>query len=310
MNKRRVFITGSNGLLGQKVARAALADTEVIGCGRSPVSAVEGIIYHQLDITDGDKLAELVRGVIPDWVVHTAAVTDVDLCEREQELAWQVNVVGTENVMRACRRSDSKMVHLSTDYVFDGEAGPYREEDPPNPLGYYGRTKLESERSVLEAGVEAVVVRTMVLFGYEISVRPNFVTWVAQELKAGRKVRIVTDQWGNPTFADDLAEALLKLCRKRATGLFHLSGKDCITRYDMVMKMVTLFQFDPTLVIPVATSDLGQGARRPLKSGLRTDKIKEQFGIQPMGFEEGLRQLMRQEAFQRHIGTELCPMKS
>jgi len=308
MGKKRIFITGSNGLLGQKVARAALTKAVVIGCDQSPVSALDGVVYHQLDITDGDKLEQVICKAAPDWVVHTAAITDVDLCEREQELAWQVNVVGTENVVKVCRRSGSKMAHLSTDYVFDGKTGPYREEDPPNPLGYYGRTKLESERSVLEA--EAVVVRTMVLFGYEISVRPNFVTWAAGELKAGRRIRIVTDQWGNPTFADDLAETLLKLCREGATGLFHFSGADYVTRYDMVMKMAALFQSDPNLVIPITTSDLGQAARRPLKSGLRTDKIKEQFGIQPMGFEEALRQLMHQEAFERYIGTRLCPTKN
>lgn len=292
--EKRLFVSGVNGLLGQRVARAALGCMEVFGGDVQQAGVVEGVAYETLDITDRGAVMEAMECIQPAGVVHTAAMTNVDLCETEREQAWVVNVEGTRHVAAACARTGAWMVHLSTDYVFDGTAGPYAEDDPAHPLSYYGVTKWESEKAVRACLADAMIVRTMVLYGWGIGTRPNFVTWAIQELGEGRTVRIVTDQWGNPTFADDLARALVDLVERRVSGCVHYAGRDYWTRYEMVLEIARQMGADVDLVCPTTTAELGQPARRPLRSGLKTHKMEELLGRKPMAFREGLEQVLRQ----------------
>ena len=290
----RIMVTGSNGLLGQCIARQANGLAEVVGCDLHPTSLTEGIVYRRIDIASASEVARLLREVRPKWVINTAAITDVDRCERDRALAWRVNVLGVENLLRACEAVHAALIQLSTDYVFDGRNGPYSEADVPYPLGYYGRTKLESEARVRSSAVEGLVVRTMVLYGYAPGVRPNFVTWLLNTLSSGERVRIVTDQWGNPTFADDLAILLFRCASKGLNGTFHAAGGEFVSRYDMALRVAGVFGYDPDLICPISTEELGQVAHRPLKSGLQTGKLEGALNIRMGGLDHGLHRLRSQ----------------
>lgn len=274
-------------MLGRKLASQRRDDVRVVATARSSPPASQ-TPFEQLDVTDARQVETLMERIRPDWVVHAAALTDVDRCEVERELARRVNVAGTENVVRACERRGIGLVSLSTDYVFDGVAGPYAETDPTNPLSYYGLTKREGEKYVLAMKCPAGVVRTIVLFGYAPSVRENFVTWLVRSLRQGKPVRVVTDQWGTPTLADDLADFLIDFCRKNLSGLFHFAGADLLSRYDMAIKTCGVFGLDERLVTPISTGDLRQVAPRPLRSGLRTDRVRQTFQVHPRSFEDSL----------------------
>ena len=289
-----LLITGCNGLLGQKIAKIACRDWKILGVDLHQSAFNSNVQYRQLDITAKEAVSCLIEEVRPDCVINTASVTNVDRCETEKELAWQVNVKGVENLAGVCQKTGSKIVHISTDYVFDGKNGPYSEEDPTNPLSWYGKTKLEGEQITLNCSQENIVVRTMVLYGWEPMVRPNFVTWVIKSLQAGQFIRVVTDQWGNPTYADDLAGALLKLCTSGATGLFHFAGGEFLSRWEMAIEIARKFDLNTELITPIITSELNQPAPRPIRSGLKTEKIERLLGVKPLSFQEGLNHLAEQ----------------
>lgn len=289
----KILVTGAGGLLGRKLASANREDVRIFATGRASPQASQPHV-EPLDVTDGRQVETLIDRIRPDWVIHAAALTDVDRCEVERELARQVNVEGTQNVVRACEKRRIGLVGLSTDYVFDGAAGPYAEPDLTNPLSYYGFTKCEAEKSILSMTPPGGVVRTIVLFGYAPSARANFVTWLVRSLRQGKPVKVVTDQWGTPTLADDLADFLVDFCRKTLSGLFHFAGGELLSRYDMAIKVCRVFGLDEHLVTPVSTGELGQLAPRPLRSGLKTDRVRQLLQIHPRSFEESLRILFAQ----------------
>lgn len=282
-----LLITGSNGLLGGKLVRAANGRYRIVGLDLQAASSVQAVPmdYIQGDITRLEKTVNQIGSAKPDCIIHTAAFTDVDGCETETEKAYAVNVRGAEHVAIACRRLGIPLVHLSTDYVFDGTNGPYAEEAVPHPLSAYGRMKFESEKLVQQHVPEAVVARTMVLFGFLPFVRNNFVTWLIGKLRKREGVRIVNDQYGTPTLADDLAEALLRLFEKHASGIFHTAGPDCLNRYDFAVKIAQGFGLDVKLISETTSSQFVQPAPRPMKSGLITSKLemKTGFRFKPLG---------------------------
>lgn len=282
-----MLITGAGGLLGQKLASRDRRHVRIFRTARTGPGRAQGD-FESLDVTDAQQVHALFGRLRPDWVIHTAALTDVDRCEVERDLAWRTNVGGTENVAWACEALGIGLVSLSTDYVFDGRGGPYAEADPTNPLSTYGQTKLESERCVLSMRGQGIVVRTAVLFGHARGVRPNFVTWLIRTLRKGTAVRVVTDQWGTPTLADDLADFLIDLCLWNVAGLFHFAGVDLLSRYEMALRVCRRFGLDEGLVTPTTTQELRQVAPRPLRSGLKTDLIQRQFQVRPRPFDEAL----------------------
>jgi dTDP-4-dehydrorhamnose reductase len=215
-------------------------------------------------------------------------MTNVDACEKERELAWKVNVGGVENIIEAAKRIDATVLHVSTDYVFDGKAGPYTEEDRPEPLSYYGRSKLASENQLRVSGVKFVIARTMVLYGYASGIRSNFALWLIQNLEKNTPVHVVNDQMGNPTLADDLAHALVSGIELDRTGIYHIAGREIVSRYDFALKLAKIFGFDQDLITPIKTSQLKQPATRPLNSGLVTLKAEVELGYRPSTMEEGL----------------------
>lgn len=295
---RRVLITGSNGLLGQKLA-ALLSrgtDYELLLTSKHETSFVDeaGVSYVQLDISNRNDVRRIVDDFQPDIIVNTAAITNVDLCETERQLAWRVNVTGTENLTIAAKLVGAKIIHLSTDYIFDGKNGPYDEEARPNPVSYYGRTKLASENIVRTSGMPFAIVRTMVLYGVAHNVKPNFALWLIHELERKRPIRVVDDQYGNPTLVDDVAYGILKIIAFNREGVFHLAGSEWLNRFQFAVKLAKTFGFDKQLITPIKTLVLKQPAQRPLRSGFITLRAETQLGLKMSSVDQGLMILKNQ----------------
>lgn len=294
---KRVLITGSNGLLGQKVVDIfSRGEYPLLLVSLEPVSVFDEQIfpYRHVDLTQKQEVRKIIDEFEPEVIVHTAAVTDVDLCEKDRALAWKVNVGGVENIAHAANLVGAKIIHLSTDYVFDGEHGPYGESDRTNPISYYGRTKLASENVLRIAGTPSTIIRTMVLYGIGHGVKPNFALWLYQNLKEGKPIRVVDDQIGNPTLVDDLALAILKIVELEKNGLYHIAGADIVSRYDFALSFAKIFGFNKKLIQPVKSSQFKQPAPRPLKSGFVTLKAEIELGLKMSGVERGLTILKNQ----------------
>lgn len=298
MSVKRILLVGSNGLLGQKIAELLLRGSPHLvilsSVEERPVVQLQSVEYTQVDITSKKGVRQAIATLEPEVVVNCAAMTNVDACEVERELAWKVNVTGVENLAEAVRIHGGTIVHISTDYIFDGKSGPYTETDRPNPLSYYGKTKLASENALRVSGVSFLIARTMVLYGYAPAVKPNFVLWLIRSLEKGTPVRIVDDQIGNPTFVDDLAYGLLRAIELGRTGIFNIAGREIVSRYDFALRAAEGFGLDASLVTPIKTSKLQQSAPRPLKSGLVTLKAEVELGYKPMSIEESLAVLKTQ----------------
>jgi dTDP-4-dehydrorhamnose reductase len=293
---KSLLITGLNGLLGNRLLHAAGGRFRIAGLDLRPEPLDRSVLmeYAQADILDQERVLGLMRRISPDAVIHTAAFTEVDACESQFDQARAVNVLGAANVATACRETGAKLVHLSTDYVFDGGRGPYSEDDVPNPISAYGRMKLESEATVVSLLPDAVVARTMVLFGRAPLVRNNFVTWLVDALQNGKRVRIVKDQSGTPTFADDLALAILALIDGGQSGLYHAAGPDCLSRHAFALLIAEVFRLDRSLIDETTSESLNQPAPRPKRSGLTAGKLLRDTGFQFKPLREALEQLKRQ----------------
>lgn len=300
MEQGKILITGANGLLGQAMVSvfSRESDFEIIKSSVEPESFVRtGLQYIQLDITNKDELKKTVSEINPGVIINCAAYTDVDKCETERELSWKINVDAVKNLIIAARPVNAKLVHFSTDYVFDGKNGPYDEQSVPNPLSFYGRGKLASENALIASGIEHAIIRTMVLFGYGVNVKPNFAMWLVNKLSAKERVNIVDDQIGNSTIVDDLAYGTLKIVEKEKTGIYNIAGRDIESRLDFTMKLCDVYGYDKSLINRIKTKDLNQPAPRPLNSGLITLKAETELGFRPMNTIEALQLLKFNSGF-------------
>jgi dTDP-4-dehydrorhamnose reductase len=220
-------------------------------------------------------------------------MTDVDGCEKDREMAWKVNVLATENVAQACKTHGSRLVYISTDYVFDGQAGPYSETDTVSPAQYYGETKLEGEKKVYAALPDALTVRICVPYDWNTQAKPNFLMWLVSKLEAKEKVKIVTDQWNTPTCMPHAAEIMLQLLEKGAKGIFHVSGRDFLDRYDFSMQVCKVFGLDPSLMEPCTSEGFKQIAARPMRGGLKCGKAETFLSQKMLTTSEGLELVRR-----------------
>jgi len=297
----RILITGGNGLLGTKVIEQALARPEIDIISTSRDVCQNGYLgqfmFSRLDITDVNSVQRVLVQHQPDVVIHTAAMTNVDACETHHEEAWAINVSGTEHVAQTCRDLGARLVNLSSEYVYDGTAGPYTETDPVNPLGWYAKTKWESEERVRSIVENAVIGRTTIIIGQAPHVRPNFVLWLVNQLRSGQMANIVVDQIGSPTLAENLAEMVLALALSDARGVYHTAGDTVIGRYDYACLICDVFDLDSSMLIPITTAELNQPAPRPLKAGLLMDHFKQDFpNVHVLSAREGLEAIKAQVA--------------
>jgi dTDP-4-dehydrorhamnose reductase len=295
----RVLIVGAHGLLGQKLALMYGRETEheLLLTDLAPQTFFRNarFDYQQLDITQLGDVKSLLSHYRPDVIINTAALTDVDACEEDKLSAWRLNVDGLKNLLIPARRiPDCVVVQLSSDYVFDGHHPPYDEHSRPRPVSYYGKSKLASENALVSSAVAALIVRTQVLYGTGFEVRKNFVAWVLAQLELGVPFRVVTDQKGNPTMADDLAFAIFKLVDRRCRGVYHVSGPESIDRYSFARKIAVTFEFDPALISPTSSREIGQMANRPPDSTFITLKVESECDFRLSDVQQGLLRLQQQ----------------
>ena len=294
----KILITGANGLLGQKLCLLIEQDKQVqlIATARKEInySLAKGQ-FNILDITNGNQTKDVIVQEKPDVVIHTAAMTNVDQCETDREGCWNANVTAVEHVVNACEKINSFLVHVSTDFIFDGTHGPLDELAIPKPVNYYGESKLAGEHVVINSKLNWAIARTVLVFGITNDMsRSNIVLWVKKSLEDGKTIHVVNDQWRTPTLVEDLAMGCYLIATQRKKGIFNISGEGMMTPYDIAVETANYFKLDQSLIKKADSSSFKQPAARPLKTGFIIDKAKRELGYKPHTFQEGLHVLASQ----------------
>jgi dTDP-4-dehydrorhamnose reductase len=288
----KILVTGSNGLLGQKLTvllqqQHSIALTATAR-GSSHIEIPNGQ-FISLDVTNRLAVEEVFAQVKPDVVIHTAAMTQVDRCETDREACWLANVHATQYVTDACIRNHIHLVHVSTDFIFDGSHGPLDETEKPNPVNYYGESKLAAEQLIVKSTASWAILRTVLVYGITQDMsRSNIVLWVKNSLEQRKTIQVVNDQWRTPTLAEDLAMGCYLAAIKKAKGIYHISGKDFLTPYDIAIATADYFKLDRSLIRATDSSTFTQPARRPPKTGFIIDKARKDLGYEPHSFLEGI----------------------
>ena len=289
----KVVITGSNGLLGQSLLNLLLNEKEnyqVFGFSRgNNRSGRTDFEYVSIDITQEKKLKTELLKIQPDFIINTAAMTQVDDCETNKKECDILNVDVVKWLKEVAEEINSHIIHISTDFIFDGKKGYYKEDDEPNPLSYYGLSKLKSEEILINSTINFTILRTILVFGkvYDMS-RSNIVLWVKQMLENKKEVTIVDDQYRMPTYAEDLALACKLALDKKAKGIYHISSNQLLSIYEIAKQIAQVFELDENLIIPISTSTLNQTAPRPEKTGFDLTKTRSVLGFYPKSFKEDL----------------------
>lgn len=293
---KRYLITGSNGLLGQKLIEqlSAQSEVEIHATGRGPNRLKnDDFTYYSVDLTQQHEVQKLVENVAPDVLIHGAAMTQVDYCETHREECRAANVDATKYLLEACS-PETHFIFISTDFIFDGSHGPLTEEENPNPLNYYGKSKLEAEELVRKIPKWSIV-RTILVYGVAQDMsRSNIVLWVKRSLEQEKAIRVVNDQWRTPTLAEDLASGTLLVAEKQATGVFNISGDELMTPYDIAMNTANHFKLNKALISPADAHSFKETAQRPPKTGFDISKARKILGYESHSFSEGL-QLVDQQ---------------
>ena len=290
---KTILTTGSNGLLGQKLTEKVLAEGRVRlvatskGINRYPAN--EGYEYAEMDILNAAQIRAVIEKYQPEAIIHTAAMTNVDTCEANKELCRQLNVDAVRTLLSICEEKNIQLVHLSTDFVFDGADGPYKEEDAVNPVSYYGESKVLAEELLKNSKTNWAILRTILVYGITNDMsRSNIVLWAKGALEKTSPINVVNDQWRMPTLAEDLAEACLLAVEKNARGIYHVSGKDYMSIAALVRKVADYWSLDQSFINEISSISLNQTAKRPVKTGFVLDKAIKDLGYNPHRFEEGL----------------------
>ncbi len=296
---KKILLTGSNGLLGQKLVELISKDEnyELIATsrGENRLSYKTGYTYHPLDITDKQDVEAVMAKFQPDYVINSAAMTNVDQCETMKDECWQLNVRAVEYIVEACQAHNTFLLHLSTDFIFDGENGPYDEEATPKPISYYGSSKLAAERTLMKSKIKWAIARTVLVFGIaEDMSRTNIVLWVKKSLENKKTIQVVNDQWRSPTLAEDLAEGCFLILKKDATGVYNISGKDFLSPYQMAIQTADFFALDKSYIVETDSTKFTQPAKRPPRTGFIIDKAVKELGYHPHSFKEGIAILAQQ----------------
>ncbi len=286
----KLLITGASGLYGSKLAQLALTKgLEVYSSDIQSLSIYGNFV--KLDISGKTHVDEAFKTIKPDVVVHAATLTDVDKCETNKELAWKINVEGTRNIVEAAQSAGSFLIYISTDYVFSGEKGNYKEIDKPDPINYYGLTKLKAEE-IVQTQPEYFIGRPSVIYGSTPAAgKVNFALWLIETLRKGERVKIVTDQWNTPTLNTNLAEMTLEVIERRLTGIYHTCGATRVSRLDFAEQIADAFDLDKSLIDSVLSSQFTWPAKRPMDSSLDTSKAQGTLKHKPLIMAEALKQL-------------------
>jgi dTDP-4-dehydrorhamnose reductase len=291
--KKTILITGSNGLLGQKLvdllSKEAGVNLIATARGENRLPNRSGYTYQTLDITDPQAVEQVFSTYQPQIVIHTAAMTNVDTCETDLAGCEALNVKAVEYIVHACAKYNTFLCHLSTDFIFDGEAGPYDEDAIPNPISVYGESKLRAEQIVQASSIRWAIARTVLVFGIVPDMsRTNIVLWVKKSLEDGKQINVVTDQFRTPTLAEDLAIGCWLIAKNEAEGIFNISGEELLTPYEMAIKTAEFFHLPTNLIQQADSSTFSQPAKRPPRTGFILTKAKSVLGYDPRTFSEGI----------------------
>jgi dTDP-4-dehydrorhamnose reductase len=275
----KLLIIGANGFLGKNLLKIYEQNAtyknkyKIYTADLLNSNIPQTFYFRKLDITNKEKTNHLIQEIHPDIIVLTAAITDVDKCEIERDIAREINFEAPKSIVEICNKTNTKLVFISTDFIFDGKKPnvPYHEQDIPNPPNYYAQTKFHAELSILYAEIEFLICRTAVLYGWNND-KPNFITWVLEKLSTGEEISIVTNQINSPTYVINLAEIIFKLIEKDQEGIFHTAGDSILSRYQMAVKCAEIFDYDKSLIHPI--DNLEQTAQRPTNVGLDISKLK------------------------------------
>ena len=289
----KLLITGANGLVGSRLVKHLVrAGHSVVATGRGAQRLTgDGFRYVSLELADAAGIERCVAEHKPDAIINPAGMTDVDGCERNPDAAYVANVEGVAALARAAKAHGAHLVHVSTDYVFDGEAGPYNTEAIPNPRGTYACTKLMGElavKSLCPAGTWAIA-RTAVVYGWPRAGNNNFGSWLVDTFRQGKPAKLFEDQWVSPSLALNVAEMLAELAEKKLSGVWNIAGADVVDRVTFGKALCAEFGFDAALVTPSRMKDVALLSPRPAKSGLDVSKTAQALSHQPLSLSASLK---------------------
>ena len=296
----RVLLTGSNGFLGQKFSEKLSeypAINSILGLSKSPNRNpfLNDSTFKQLDLLDTNALAKVIQEYQPTHILHTAALTAVETCEEKPELAQKINVNLSVQLAQIAKENNIHYTFLSTDFVFDGQHGPYKESDAVGARNNYGQTKIEAEKQITAVNPEAAILRTILVYGtIPDKNRSNLVLWAKKQLENGSPIKVVSDQWRMPTWVDDLADACYSAMQKKASGIFHISGDEMMTVLQAVEKLADTWNLDKSLISPITAAEIGQATNRPSKTGFILDKAEQILNYKPTSFVVSLQKIKEQ----------------
>lgn len=286
-----ILIIGASGFVGSWLYKMLSKTNEVVGTFYPQQPDVHGLVY--LDMTDKKSVETLIRETKPRVIILASALTYVDYCEDHQKEAFEINVLGTANVVMMAKEIKAKLVFFSTEYIFDGQFGPYSEVDPTNPISYYGQTKLEGERIIIDNLEDYLIIRTTVVYGYDKDGK-NFIMQLIRKNRNGEIMNVPIDQYSSPTFRDNLVEATIELIQRNKNGIYNVVGSEVMNRFEFAILSAEILGLNKELIIPRTTLELGQKAARPLKAGLKIDKVKNEIETKILSPKEGLEVLKNQ----------------
>lgn len=294
----KILITGANGLLGQHLVKTLLEKNYQVfatGKGEERISFENNdrYRYHEMDIADASSVGSALQTIQPDVVVHAAAMTQVDDCELNPQQCERINVQGTANVLMEAELHCKHFIYISTDFVFDGANGNYSEDDDLKPISFYGFTKMQAEAIAQTSEIPWSIVRTCLVYGNVLQgTRSNIISWVRDNLQQQKNIRVVADQYRTPTYVEDLAKGIALIIEKKAEGIYHLSGKDLLTPYDMAVKTAEYLKLNKNYIEKVDASTFSQPGKRPPKTGFNIEKARKDLGYEPLSFDEGLKRVI------------------
>lgn len=296
---RTVLVLGSNGLIGQKIVNRLSSDEQYNVVAASKNKNINhnklNYIFELLDVTNRAELSLLFEKYSPQFVINLVAKASPDWCEENKVECWDVNVNAVEQIVKLSNKYQAHLIHFSTDFIFDGIKGNYSEEDIPNPINYYGLSKLESENIVTSNCLKWTIIRTAIVYGFaeEVS-RSNFVLTYKKRLEQGDEIKIAQDQFRTATFVDDLAKVTIEILKNNLEGIYHISGNENLSVYEMVQKLAEIFNLNPLLIVPVNTYELNEKAKRPLRTGFKIEKAYNELAFSPVNYIDALRIIQNQ----------------
>ena len=298
--KTKVLLTGASGFLGFNLMSLLKTEFELYGtyCANPP--PIEGYRFIKLDVTSPENVKEVLEAIEPEVIIHAAAKADVDFCESNHDVSFEINVRGSENLVKQSELIGARFIYLSTDLVFDGEDGDYSENDKPNPTNLYGLTKLEAEKRVLNLSQKALVLRLSLLYGNRGHSNVGFVYRLLESLKTGRSFKLFTDQYRTPLYLEDVAEALKRIVLDmNFRGLYHLGGPERVSRWEFGQVLAEVFGFSEKLLLPIKMEDFPEMLTRPRDCSLNSSRLCKKMNLHPLSVKEGLQNLKREMSVNR-----------